>query len=172
MYIAVLSTSLNKESKSRRLARAIADEIRALSAEVKFVDLQDNPLPLCDGSEAYGHANVAAISEVLSGAGLIVFAAPIYNWDVSASAKNVIELCGSAFEGKTVAIACAAGGKSSFMAPMGLANSLMLDFRSHIMPKHLVAAEDAFLPEGGLDPSILKRVRELAESAVQTAKKG
>ena len=75
-------------------------------------------------------------------------AAPVYNYDVSASAKNMIELTGSAWEDKIVGFLCAAGGMSSYMSVMAYANSLMLDFRCVVIPRFVFATGDAFDDEG------------------------
>ena len=72
----------------------------------------------------------------------MIVAAPVYNYDVSASAKNMIELTGNAWEDKMVGFLCAAGGMSSYMSVMAYANSLMLDFRCVIIPRFVYATGD------------------------------
>ena len=48
-------------------------------------------------------------------------------------------MAGRAFTGKPVGFVCAAGGRSSYMAVLGLANSLMLDFRCLIVPRFVAS---------------------------------
>jgi NAD(P)H-dependent FMN reductase len=144
MSILVLSCSLNPESNSRLLAEAAVAACVEKGAVTKFADLRHFPLPLCDGADAYSNENVASFSALIEAARGIVIATPIYNYDANAAVKNLVELTGSAWEGKTVAFLCAAGGHSSYMSIMGLANSLMLDFRCVIVPRFVYATNSAF----------------------------
>ena len=45
---------------------------------------------------------------------------------------------------KVVGFIGTAGGERSYMAIMGLANSLMLDFRSIIVPRYVYASRESF----------------------------
>ena len=78
----------------------------------------------------------------------IVVATPIYNYDASAAAKNLVELTGRAWQNKVVGFLCAAGGDGSYMSIMALANSLMLDFRCVIVPRFVYATGGAFAALG------------------------
>ncbi len=121
---------------------ARAYEARALP--IKLIDLREYVLPLCDGEGAYEHPHVTTLSALIEAARVIVVATPIYNYDANATAKNLVELTGSAWENKTVGFLCAAGGASSYMSIMGLANSLMLDFRCLIIPRFVYAKGEDF----------------------------
>lgn len=93
----------------------------------------------------------------------IVMCVPIYNFDVNAAAKNLIELTGSSWTGKVVGFACAAGGKSSYMSVMGVANSLMLDFRAHILPRFVYATGESFDQDSVSDPDLQQRLKEFSD---------
>ena len=56
------------------------------------------------------------------------------------------------------------------MSAMGIANSLMLDFRCHIVPRFVYATGDAFEGDRLADEDIQARVRGLAEETVRIAK--
>ena len=95
----------------------------------------------------------------------VIVAAPVYNYDVNAAAKNLVEMTGSAWEGKVVGFIAAAGGRSSYMSVMGLANSLMLDFRCWIAPR-FVYATGGDIPDGdGPSRAILDRIGQLVRTA-------
>ncbi|HEY9776931.1 MAG TPA: NAD(P)H-dependent oxidoreductase [Planktothrix sp.] len=166
MSFVVISSSLNPGSRSNILAR---EAFRQLSENHKteWIDLREYELPLCDGNAAYGHPNVKELGKKLAEATCILLAVPIYNFDCGAAAKNLIELTGRSWEDKTVGFLCAAGGRSSYMSIMSVANSLMLDFRCLIIPRFVYADGSAF--EGGAitDPEIRLRVEQLVESAVR-----
>jgi NAD(P)H-dependent FMN reductase len=166
MSILVLSCSLHPESKSRLLAEAFAAACVEKGAVTEFADLRNFPLPLCDGGDAYSHENVAKVTALIEAASGIVIATPIYNFDANAAVKNLVELTGSTWEGKTVAFLCAAGGQSSYMSIMGLANSLMLDFRCVIVPRFVYATNSAFAGGGVSDPKVRERIGRLADELI------
>ncbi|MBX9724077.1 MAG: NAD(P)H-dependent oxidoreductase [Candidatus Obscuribacterales bacterium] len=162
----VVSTSLNPQSKSSLLARE-THKILSSKEETDWIDLREFELPQCDGDKAYAHPNVHIVSKKLEKASCIFMAVAIYNYDCGASAKNLVELTGGAWEDKTVAFLCAAGGKSSYMSIMSLANSLMLDFRSVIVPRFVYTDGSAFHNGKISDPDIIGRIEQLVNSALR-----
>lgn len=170
MKIVSLRCSLHPKSRSRVLARAAEEELARDGVEVDVVDLAEVELPLCDGAQAYGHAAVAPLRERLTAADAVVVSVPVYNYDVNAAAKNVVELTGlEAWSGKVVGFLCAAGGEGSYMSVMPFANSLMLDFRTLVVPRFVYATGGAFDAERSTitDPEVRRRVSELAAETVR-----
>lgn len=168
MSLLVLSTSLNPSSKSRRLAQAARAALESDGIASGWLDLQDLPLPLCDGGAAYGHPNVATAARVIAEASGIIVACPIYNYDLNAAFKNLVELTGkAAWENKTVAFLNAAGGPSSYMSVMAAANSLMLDFRCVIVPRFVYAGPADFDKNGISNPAIVERVALCARATAE-----
>lgn len=164
--IAILSSSLNSESNSRILAREAQQVLAREGHRVTWIDLREYPLPLCDGGPAYDSPHVAALSELLHRATAIIVATPIYNFDGTAALKNLIELTGSrAWEDKVVGFLCAAAGTASYMSILSLANSLMLDFRSLVVPRFVYATNEAFRDGRLVDPDQIHRVAQLARTA-------
>ncbi|NNJ26143.1 hypothetical protein LzC2_22230 [Planctomycetes bacterium LzC2] len=105
----------------------------------------------------------------------MLLAAPVYNFDVNAAAKNLVELAGRSWEGKTIGLLMSAGGQGSYMSGMGLANSLMLDFRCHIVPRFVYATGDAFSPISEeewqiTDEEVRRRVEELVDETVRVSR--
>lgn len=167
--ILVVSCSLNPESNSRKLARAVTEILRA-QADVELVDLQEIELPFCDGGASYGHDNVVAMTQKIQDAQCIIVATPIYNYNVTGALKNLVELTGSAWSEKVVGFLCAAGGRSSYMSVLGLANSLMLDFRSIILPRFVYAEGSDFRGEE-IQTEISGRLQAFCEAAVNMTKR-
>lgn len=165
----VLSCSLRPGSRSRRLAVAAESALRARSVTCELVDLREWDLPFCDGHDCYNHPAVSAMSEKVASAPAILIASPVYNYDLNAAAKNVVELTGQAWLEKPVGLLCAGGGHASYMAPIGLANSLMFDFRCHIVPRYVYATKDDFTPSGELADGVRRRVDQLARAAADLA---
>jgi FMN reductase len=163
----VISTSGNPQSNSRRMARIAFAALQKAGAGCEWLDLRDLDLPLCDADTCYGSAGAAKLNQAIKAADGILVASPVYNYDVSATAKNMIELSGKAWEDKVVGFLCAAGGMSSYMSIMAFANSLMLDFRSVIIPRFVYATGQAFDGDEPKDPQIVARIEQLASELVR-----
>jgi NAD(P)H-dependent FMN reductase len=163
----VISGSLRSESRSRTMAYYLTDCYQLEGIAAHLIDLRGVPLPFCDGETAYGHQSVPALARKISAARVVIIATPIYNFDVSAALKNLIELTGASWEDKVVGFLCAAGGSMSYMSVMSFANSLMLDFRCLIIPR-IVYATNRDFTEGDLSSSEVRaRVRELAVASTR-----
>ena len=170
MNILVISCSLNPSSRSRILANEAVAVIRSLEADVTLLDLRDHrSLPMCDGEDA-DDAQLAPLNRAIRAADAVLLAVPIYNFDVNAAAKNLVEHTGSAWENKVVGFLCAAGGTSSYMSVMGLANSLMLDFRCLIVPRFVYATGEHFTGESVTSAKVKERITQLASATVRLAR--
>ena len=138
--------------------------------DVELFDLQDNPLPMCDGDECYDLPEVIAFREKVEGAEGIIMAIPVYNFNVSSGAKNIVELGGRMLYDKIFGFICAAGAKSSYMSVMSLANSLMIDFRCYIIPKFVYATKHDFEDNKIINSDIEERIEELGKELVRVSK--
>ena len=159
----IISSSLNPKSRSRLLALIAFNKLKDTGVAVEWLDLADHPIPLCDGDSTYSNSKVQELKEKVENARGILFAVPIYNYDVNAAAKNLIELTGDAWDEKIVGFLCAAGGKGSYMSVMSLANSLMLDFRCLILPRFVYSVGKDFGEDEVTDAKVKERVMELAQ---------
>jgi FMN reductase len=166
----VVSASLSPSSRSYGLAQAALEAAGRAGADASLLDLRKWELPVCDGDQSYSHPAVEKISPLIQDAAAILLAAPVYNYDLNASAKNLVELTGNAWSGKPVGLLCSAGGKSSYMAPIGLANSLMLDFRCWIVPRFVYATRAEFNEDLTPSPQIVERIEQLARTAIDMAR--
>jgi FMN reductase len=163
----IISASLRTASLSRMMAETLRAAYAKLGVTHQLIDLREYVLPLCDGEAAYDHPHVTTLSALIEAARVIVVATPIYNYDANATAKNLVELTGSAWENKTVGFLCAAGGATSYMSIMGLANSLMLDFRCLVIPRFVYAKGDDFTAKKEPTADLAKRIHDLAEASVK-----
>jgi FMN reductase len=83
--------------------------------------------------------------------------------------KNLVEMTCGAWDNKAVGFLCAAGGMGSYMSIMPFANSLMLDFRSVIVPRFVYAMEGAFKDGAISDPAIAQRIAEVSRYTARLA---
>ena len=163
MSYLVISTSLREGSRSKIMAKALSDKI----SDVDFFDLQSNPLPMCDGDKCYDLPEVIDFREKVKNARGIIMAIPIYNYNVSSGAKNIIELGGKKLYDKVFGFICAAGGKSSYMSIMSFANSLMIDYRCFIIPKFVYALKSDFDGDEIKSSDIKERISELGKDLIR-----
>lgn len=163
----VISTSGNPESNSRIMGQVAFAHLQNQRVDCHWLDIRDLKLPLCDGDTCYANAGAQKLSQAIHAADGILVAAPVYNYDVAAAAKNMIELTGKAWEDKIVGFLCAAGGMSGYMSVMAYANSLMLDFRSVIIPRFVYATGGAFDASRLKDEEVEQRVRQVADELVR-----
>ena len=132
-----------------------------------WLDLNELDLPLCDADACYAEPAAQKLSAAIEAADGLIVAAPVYNYDVSAAAKNMIELTGKAWEDKVVGFLCAAGGMSSYMSVMAYANSLMLDFRCVIVPRFVFATGEVFGDDRVTDAKIIRRIEQVVTELIR-----
>ena len=108
-----MSSSLNPDSRSHRLASAAGDTAREMGIAHELVDLRDWDLPICDGEECYNHPSIAPMTEKVAAAKALLIASPVYNYDLNAAIKNFVELTGREWCEKPFGMLCMAGGHNS-----------------------------------------------------------
>jgi NAD(P)H-dependent FMN reductase len=166
----VISGSLRAVSRSRVLAQSLLDYYSGHQESARLLDLRTISLPFCDGEEAYVDPAVVQWAEIIAAARVIMVATPIYNFDVNAAVKNLVELTGDSWEDKVVGFLCAAGGQSSYMSVMGFANSLMLDFRCLIIPRFVYVTGEDFSDDFTLSEQAQARIWQLGEVSLSIKK--
>lgn len=169
LKLLVISCSLNPDSKSRGLGEIAQKILAADGASMDWIDLREHDLPLCQDKDTKFHPEAQALRARISAADGILLCAPVYNYGLNAAAKNLTELTGRAWKGKVVALAVAAGGQRAGMAPMGFANSLMLDFRCVIVPRFVYLSRDKFDAANQPDEDSLERIQILCRELVRIA---
>jgi NAD(P)H-dependent FMN reductase len=168
MDLLIISTSLNPESRSRLLAKAALAHAVEKQLDAGYIDLQEHPLPLCDGGAAFASPALGEIVNRLRAARSIVLCGPVYAYGMSAAAKNLVELTGKHWTGKPVGLMAAAGGKFSYMALLTMANSLMLDYRCPIIPRYVFSDGSGFDTTAGcVLPDLTARIQELVETTAR-----
>jgi len=167
MNYAVISSSLNPRSRSRILARHAFATLQSQGINADWIDLQENPLPFCDGGASYGKPEVVAMVERINRADGFIVALPVYNFSGNAAFKNLVELSGKGWEDKVVGFLSTAGGHSSYMSIMAVADGLMLDFRTVIVPRYVYAVGADFADGQITSEKVRTRTEQLATEVVR-----
>lgn len=150
----IVSTALKLPNRTQLAARFTAERLAAAGFGIDEVDLAAEPLPFCDGGSCYADDRVVAVTRRVAAADLVAVCFPVYNYQPNAAAKNFIELTNAAWKDKVVTFVANAGGDRSYLAPLPLAASLMVDHGCVIVPRFLYLPPAAFDATGGivLDP--------------------
>ena len=164
----ILSTSLRPKSLSYILAKEAAARLKSQGIDAELVDLRENPLPLCDGGACYEDPAVQEFKAKLIGADGYLIATPIYVFDGNAALKNAIELTGrDVWTNKVVGFLAAAGGRASYMSLSSLIISLMMDFRTFILPRFVYVTEEDFDEENTISQDVSDRLDEISAELVR-----
>ena len=163
-HVTILATSLDPASRSQLLAREAARQLSDRGVSVELIDLRELDLPEAGRPGSWDHPTCVHLRGAVARSSHVVLAVPVYNYSVNATAKGAVELIGgNALAGKTVAFLCAAGGARSYMAVLGLANALMLDFRCWIVPRIVYAVSGDFDERGIRNPELAERIGTLMQ---------
>lgn len=178
MMIAILNANLAPGGKTAHLAEVLASDFHSSGSEATVFSLSEWDLPACDGGSCYKNEKTIALTAELAKADALVLVAPVYNYDLNAAAKNLIELTGYSWKGKAVGIVCTAGAEKSYLSPLGFMNSLATDYRCLVSPRYVYVtradfnADNTLPPDGGIRRRLAFLARELpilAEAAARIA---
>lgn len=96
--VLIISTSIRPNSNSEILANAFADGARTSGNEVELISLKNKTIDFCKGCFAcqkLGHCVIKddanAITEKMLNADVIVWATPIYYYEMSGQMKTMID---------------------------------------------------------------------------------
>tara|TARA_B100000427_G_C15518976_1_gene599474 strand:- start:5595 stop:6110 length:516 start_codon:yes stop_codon:yes gene_type:complete len=168
MKTLIFATTHHKQSKPDSIATFLETQLE----NSQYIHVGDLNLPLCDGYECYKHESVIQLQKQVNEATSFIICSPIYNYDLNAIAKNLIELCGQGFQDKVIGLAVTAGGQHSYMAPLSFINSLLIDYRCIIVPRYVYVTTKAFDDNNNIiDETIQNRLTILAKSLTHITQK-
>lgn len=164
MNVAIINANLTPGGKNAHIAEVIGQDFQSSGHEARLFHLAEWELPACDGALCYKDEKTIALTAELAKADALVLVSPVYNYDLNAAAKNLIELTGYSWKGKAVGLACTAGADRSYLAPLGFINSLATDYRCLVSPRYVYATRADFAADHTLpaDGEIRRRLAFLA----------
>ena len=102
--VLIISTSIRSNSNSERLAAAFAEGAKAAGNAVEFISLKGKSIGFCKGCLACqkcGHCviddDANEVTEKMLGAEVIVWATPIYYYEMSGQMKTMIDRANSLY---------------------------------------------------------------------------
>ena len=96
--VLIISSSLRKNANSEQLAVSFADGAKAAGHEVELISLRDKEIRFCIGCFAcqktqrcFMHDDADVIREKMLHADVLVFATPIYYYEMSGAMKTMLD---------------------------------------------------------------------------------
>lgn len=98
--VLVISSSLRQHSNSGLLAREAAKGAEAAGHDVEFLTLADKDIRFCTGclvcqntQKCVIHDDAAAIADKIGAADVLIFATPIYYYELCGQLKTLLDRC-------------------------------------------------------------------------------
>lgn len=160
MKTLIISSSLNPESKSYTLCRAIEKELQQKDGtEVSFLNLRDVELNL-HHQEQTSSMHMAA--DMVEKADNYIFGMAVYNYSINDSLKAFLDNCFPGEENKLFGIACSAGGDKSYLATTHLTQIAMNEWRMIPLPRVLYVSGRDYEKDGSFSDDIQVRIEQFA----------
>ena len=164
--IVVLNAGLSPAGLTQVLTQAALERIGHHGGGGEFLDVQSD-LPYGEpGAEGAGR-----MRDGLDRAEGIIICFPVYNFNMNATLKSVLEHCGPAMTGKVVGIMATAGGRFGYMSVLSLVQSLMFDLRAWVVPRQVYAVTEDFADNQILNQDIRRRVDQLVHDTTDMARR-
>lgn len=169
--VLIVATALRPGSKTAAAAGAVQAACERLGAPASVLDLAATPLPLCDGGACFQDPAVIAAAARVREASAVVLCFPVYNHQANAAAKNFVEVTNDGWKGKVVGLVANGGTERSYLAPLSLATSLMVDHACVVVPRFVFVMPGNFAADGrlGSDGEIAGRIGQLAREVLHLA---
>ncbi len=122
----------------------------------------------------YGEPGVSGADELiqtLTDAEGVILVFPVYNFNMNATLKAIIEHGGPAMAGKVVGLMASAGGRHGYMSFISAIQGLMFDLRCWIVPRQVYALAEDFTDGRLSNDDVLRRVGELVATTADMARR-
>ena len=157
--IAVVDAGAAPSSLTSVLCRSMGQALRRRGARALMLEAQPGAiLPFGEGNSD----GAERMRDGLAEADGVVLCFPVYNFNMNATLKALIEHCGPAMAGKVVGLMATAGGRFGYMSVLSVVQSLMFDLRAWIVPRQVYALTDDFDGESIGSEEVRQRVDQLA----------
>ncbi len=160
MKTAIISSSLNPESKSFIMCKAVEAELIKQGAEVIFVDARDYKLgPLFQTTP-----DNDKLAEKVKDADNFVFGMALYDYSVNDNLKIILDTCiDPKLDHALFGIICAAGGDKSYLSTMHLSQICMNEWRMMQLPRVIFGTGKDFDQKGINCENLKERVVKFAD---------
>lgn len=166
--IAVVDAGVAPSSLTTVLCRSMEEALRRQGARALMLEAQGGRiLPFGEGSSD----GAERMRDRLADAHGVVLCFPVYNFNMNATLKAVIEHCGPAMAGKVVGLMATAGGRFGYMSVLSVVQSLMFDLRAWIVPRQVYALTEDFDGASIASHEVRERVEQLAAVTCDMARR-
>ena len=155
LRVLVVLGSLNPRSTTEGMLRVAAEKLRALGAEVDFLDLRRTPLPLYEPGRESRAPEVEAIARRVQAAGAYLLGTPDYHGGPSGALKNFLDHFWREFTGKLFGYVCASHEKG--LTAMDALRTTIRQCYGRSLPDGVSGVEDEIGPAGEILTERLER---------------
>ncbi|USO01994.1 MAG: NAD(P)H-dependent oxidoreductase [Alphaproteobacteria bacterium] len=152
MTYIILSCSLSQNSFGDKIGRYIEEKYE----QFELINVSECEFGLCDGfdGKAFENPKLLTLQKKLEKALGVIIISPIYNFDVSATCKNLMDLLskpykdilsGKSLYHKVISFIGTCCFGHSYMAPLNFLANTMLAHEAFIFPKYTLVTKD--MPE-------------------------
>jgi len=168
MNVAIISSSLNPESKGYIMCRKLEEEFISKGLDVVFIDAKDYKLsPVFQDSK-----DNERLAEKLKDVDHFVFGMALYNYSFYDNLKLILDNCvDPKNEHSLFGIVCAAGGDKSYLSTMHLSQVCMNEWRMIQLPRVIYATGKDFDKNGIHSEDLLDRIEKFAKEFIEVGSK-
>lgn len=160
MKTAIISSSLNPESKGFIMCKAVEAELLARGADVLFVDARDYKL----GPVFQKNKDNEKLSEQLKDMDNFVFGMAVYDYSVNDNLKMILDTCiDPKLENTLFGVVCAAGGDKSYLSTMHMTQICMNEWRMMQLPRVIYGTGKDFDEKGIHSEDLNDRIVKFAD---------
>ncbi|WP_124727439.1 NADPH-dependent FMN reductase [Staphylospora marina] len=169
MKILVIGGSPRANGKTRVVAEAGKDLLKAKGIEVLEFDVRNHALPLYDGDEeTANHPQVKRLVELAGEADGFLICSPEYHSGMSGALKNALDfLSGKQFRRKPAAIVAVAGGGKGGINALNNMRTVLRGVGALVIPDQLVIDEDRIQGNLIVDETLQRRYTDLVEQLAE-----
>lgn len=170
MRIALISSSLSPNSRSRHMLSDMKTLLEKNGANTDWLDLRDTKMEFCDARKTSYGEDIEAAKSIMDNADGIIFAYGVYCYSIPGVLKNFIDISCEAMS-KPFGQVIASGGNNAFLSHEHLSQILVNEVHAPAYP-HVIFASYPEYPGGEITNEKLKeRMKDYAEDFVRWVEK-
>ena len=132
MKVAIIQSSLRKESHTSIVCRKTEEVLKSKWVEVNYIDLRDLELEFCDWRDLSEYnSDMQSSYKTCDEADVVLYGMPVYNYTMSWVLKNFIDITAHALKGKRIWVLNNAGSPLCYMASKDLFDALYYEVGTH-----------------------------------------
>ncbi|MFO7767420.1 MAG: NADPH-dependent FMN reductase [bacterium] len=155
-------------SRTHVTLQAVAEPLEEAGVSIRFVCLDELPLPLLDPSRPF-HPDSDRLKEWVTEADAVAVGSPEYHGAMSGSVKNLLDyLSKEELSGKPAGLVATSGGVKGGTNTLNMLRLIFRAFHAHALPQQVAVSEEDFDEIGDLaDPRARAYAHRLGKAILE-----